>query len=133
MINIYCNTSLCPVYHFHGIATNIHEVLSTSCYQCCCMCRRKSDPTRQDNIFTIHHEDCVAIFWKEEIKQVTPDKFMLMLKMMKPNESHTFPGFSLSIFDITLETDVRICCVLLLIILHSTCSAGQWMKPNTFS
>ena len=66
----------------------------------------------QDNIFTIHHEDCVAIFWKEEIKQVTPEKFMLMLKMIKPNESHSFPGFSLSIFDITLETDVRICCVL---------------------
>ena len=98
------------------------------------MCRRKSDPRRQK---TIHHEDCVAIFWKEEIKQVTPDKFMLMLKMMKPNDSHSFPGFSLSIFDITLETDVRFAVYFFIVVvdnfaLHMQC-AGQWMKPSNFS
>lgn len=40
-----------------------------------------------------------ALFWKMDIKLVTPNKFMCTLKEAAPDSS--FPGFSLCFFDLT--------------------------------
>ena len=59
----------------------------------------------QDDIFSVAHRDSNAIFWKENIKQVTPEKFMLVFKRaMSESSTDSFPGFSLLIFDIQLGT-----------------------------
>jgi hypothetical protein len=60
-----------------------------------------------DNTFCVNHKDCTALFWREKIKEVTPDKFTSIWKKVLPTE-HSFPGFSLSIFDIAVENDSEV-------------------------
>lgn len=67
-----------------------------------------NEDQERDDIFSVNHKDSVAIFWREKIKQVTPDKFTSMFKKVMLTESNSFPGFSLSIFDIIVETGVSL-------------------------
>lgn len=55
----------------------------------------------QDNVFYTKKETCHAMFWKVDIKLVTPEKFMVMLKSAVPADSFSFTGFTLSFFDLT--------------------------------
>ena len=58
-----------------------------------------ADELQTDDSFFVNHLGYWAIFWKMNIKLVTPDKFMSMLK--SASDSLSFPGFSLGIFDMT--------------------------------
>ena len=62
----------------------------------------------QDDLFCIHHGDATAIFWKAKVQSVTADKFVSMITRAMPTSSHSFPGFVLSIFD--LSGDYKVSC-----------------------
>lgn len=61
----------------------------------------------KDTIFCVSHKDYIALFWRERIKEVTPDKFTALWKTLMSSEN-SFSGFSLSIFDIIeINPEVR--------------------------
>lgn len=54
-----------------------------------------------DDIFSVNHENALAVFWKVDVKTVTPEKLMATLKLAMPSNSISFSGFALSFFDLT--------------------------------
>ena len=123
------------------LSPDIHEVVSTSCYQYYCMCRWKSDP-KQKNRITFSpsiHEDYVAIFWKEEIKQVTHRQIHAHVWWWWNRMSllRSFPGFSLYLWH-NIGNWCKICCIAFWLLLDNfainlTCSAGQCDEAKTIS
>jgi hypothetical protein len=65
----------------------------------------KTDVHRTDDSFCVVQQNVYAIFWKVDMKVVTPDMFMCMLKCNA--KDIVFPGFSLGYLDLTDGRKVR--------------------------